>query len=71
MNFFHGGGEVLGIRPNGRNTHINFREGSFDWKLKVLVHFLSITRYWRVASSPPPQTSFFPDASNKNFKCIQ
>ena len=48
----------------GRNARINFREGSFDWKLKVLVHFLSANRYLR-ATSP---LHFFPNASNKNFK---
>jgi hypothetical protein len=32
-------------------------EGSFDWKLKVLVHFLRVKRYWRV-TNPPPNALF-------------
>jgi hypothetical protein len=27
---------------HGRNARINFTEGSFNWKLKVLVQFLSV-----------------------------
>jgi uncharacterized protein YqcC (DUF446 family) len=32
-------------------------EGSVDGKLKVLVHFLRVKRYWRV-TSPPPHALF-------------
>ena len=52
----------------GRNTRIRFREGSFDWKLKVLVHFLSVKRYWMVTSFPLLPNLFFPNASNRNFE---
>ena len=42
---------------------INFREGSFDWKLKVLDQFLRVSRYLRTTS---PHSPFFP--SNTNFE---
>ena len=51
----------------GGDARINIKEGSFDWKLKVLVHFLSVKRYWRATSSLH-LNPIFPNASNKNFK---
>jgi hypothetical protein len=33
-------------------------EGSFDWKLKVLVHFFRVNRDWRAISPPPPSHPF-------------
>ena len=41
----------------GRDARINFREGSFDWKLKGLVHILRVKSDRRVAIPPGP---FFP-----------
>jgi hypothetical protein len=38
----------------GRDARKNFRNGSFDWKLKVLVQFLKVKRGWRATSPPPP-----------------
>jgi hypothetical protein len=45
------------------NAFINFREGSSDWKLKVLVYFLRVNRDQGV-TRPSPSMSFFP-------RCIQ
>ena len=57
------GGRLSKFCPGGiygsyrRDTHINLREGSFDWKLKVLVRFLRIKRDQEVISPSP--TPFF------------
>jgi hypothetical protein len=37
----------------GRDACINFREGSFDWKLKVLAHFSRVKSDWRAGSLLP------------------
>jgi hypothetical protein len=50
----------------GRDACINFREGSFDWKLKVLVHFSRVKSNCR-AGNLLPHVLFFPHASDKNF----
>jgi hypothetical protein len=42
-------------------TRINFIEGSFDLKLKVVIHFLRVKSDWRAASLPP-NCIFFPEA---------
>ena len=40
----------------GRYARINFREGSFEWKLKDVVHFLHVKKYQRATSpSRPPR----------------
>ena len=44
----------------GRDARINFIEGSFDWKLKVVIHFLRVKSDWRAASLPPHSIYFFP-----------
>jgi hypothetical protein len=50
------GAGVLKLCPEGlfgsikRDASINFIEGSFDWKLKVLIHFLRVKRDRRVTS---------------------
>ena len=41
-----------------RNTRINFREGSFDCKLKVLFHFFRVKRDRRVTVPHPPRPFF-------------
>jgi hypothetical protein len=39
----------------GRHACINLREGSFEWKLKVVVHFLRVKKEQRATSpSHPP-----------------
>ena len=38
----------------GRSSRINFGEGRFDWKLKVLVPFLRVKSHQRVTSHPNP-----------------
>jgi hypothetical protein len=46
-----------------RDARINFREGSFGWKLKVLVHFLRARRELALL-----HVIFPPNTSNKNFE---
>ena len=36
-----------------RGVRINFRDGSFDWKLKVLFTFIRIIKSNRRVSTPP------------------
>ena len=50
----------------GRDARKNFRDGSFDWKLKVLVQFFRVKRDWS-ATSPPPRPFFPPSPSDKIF----
>jgi hypothetical protein len=51
------------------NARINFKEGSFDWKLKVLVHFLRVKRDWMEPSPLPPFHALFSsNPSDKMFK---
>jgi hypothetical protein len=47
-----------------RDARINFREGSFDWKLKVLVHFLRVKR----VKLAPTHALFPPNPSPTNFE---
>ena len=47
-----------------RDARINFIEGSFDWKLKVLVHFLRVKR----VKLAPPHALFSPNPSATNFE---
>ena len=61
------------VRPWGhiygsyrRDARKNFRGGSFDWKLKIIFHFLRVKRDQR-ASSPPPHSLSSPSPSNQNF----
>jgi hypothetical protein len=37
-----------------RDARINFREGSFEWKFKVVVHFLRVKKDRRASPSCPP-----------------
>ena len=66
------GGRHCKLWPGGlydsyeRDVGINVREGSFDWKVKVLAHFLLVKRYPR-ATSPLPRI-FSPNPSDKNFE---
>jgi hypothetical protein len=46
----------------GRDACIKFIEGSFDWKLKVLIHFLRVKSDVRAASLPLHSIYFFPEA---------
>ena len=48
-----------------RDARINFKEGSFDWKLKVRAHFLIVKRDPRAAS--PPRL-LFQNPSDENFE---
>ena len=48
-----------------RDACLNFRDGSFNWKLKVVVHFLRVKRDPRATSHPNP---LVPDPSNANFE---
>ena len=41
-------------------TRINFKEGSFDWKFKVLAQFLRVKNDLRV-TAPPPSRPFSPN----------
>jgi len=50
-----------------KDTHINFREGSFDGKLKVLVSF-SRSKEIRGQLIPPTSNSLFPKRVRKNFE---
>jgi hypothetical protein len=50
----------------GKGRRRNFKRGSFDWKLRVLVPFLIVERDWRT-TSPFPRPSF-PQTSNQNFE---
>jgi len=38
----------------GREAPIDFKEGSFDWKLKILFYFLKFKRDRRATSPPRP-----------------
>jgi len=53
---------------NGRNACINFEKGSFDWKLKVLVHFLRVKRDWRANSSLILHTLISSNLSDEKFE---
>ena len=50
----------------GRDARRNFREGSFDLKLKILVQFLRVSRDWMVTRHL--HAPFSPKASDKNFQ---
>ena len=51
----------------GRNARTNFKRSSFDWKLKVVVHFSRVKCDQRAVNSPPPPDALFlPNGSDKN-----
>ena len=53
-------GGIKGFHTKGgHGGHINFRGGSLDWKLKVLVPFLIVESDWG-ATRPHPLTHHFP-----------
>ena len=47
------------VRTKLKDARTNFREGSFDWKLKVVVGFFRVKRDRR-ATRPPPHRALFP-----------
>ena len=51
----------------GRNSRTNSKKSSFDWKLKVVVHFSRLKCDQR-AVNLTPDTPFLPNASDKNFE---
>ena len=58
-------GDVYG--PYESNARINFREGSFDGKLKVLFRFLQSKEIGGQLALHPPRP-FFPNPSDKNLE---
>ena len=50
----------------GRGRRRNFKRGSFDWKLRVVVPFLIVESDWS-ANSPLPTPTISPNTSNQNF----
>ena len=52
----------------GMGCRRNFRRGSFDWKLRVLVSFLIVESDWRATSPPPTTPIISPNTSNQNFE---
>ena len=52
----------------GRNARTNFKRSSFDWKLKVVVHFSRVKCDQRAVKPPLPDALFLSNASDKNFE---
>ena len=50
-----------------RRSFKNFEQGSFDWKLKGLVPFLTVESNWR-DTYPPPTPTVSLNTFNRNFE---